>query len=566
MFRSSCNVFLAVLALITSPLVRADAAPPIPLGPSETIVFFGDSITQQNLFTAYIETFLISRFPGKQLLFWNAGIGGNKVDDGLARFDRDVASLKPTIVIVNFGMNDGKYVPPDPKVRAHYVQGLKELIGKITAIGARPILCTPPAANKFHALYLEPYNETLAGLAKAVVQLGAEQHVPVIDLFAPFRAIAEQASPDPMLIPDGVHPNEAGHLLLAAPAFSRFGAPGPLGQVAINEKTVKGNPLIIVSAVTSKAHSRGFQMKLTHLPFHIPASAKAVAKSAGLQRSLNAFGLQIKNWAGTKTLRLLVNGQEVAVVPNEARTQIDLAALVDAPWNKAAATLWKEAQSRFERQSSSWRAIGIDVSDFSRTLDSTVMLREALHVWSKEAGLAMRNLVAPTSYNVQLEETDEVVVQSLELSPKYDFDLSPADFETKHPPETAPDTVVWRTVAVVDRAIDLEKALDHPKKSVVYARLVLQVAKAGEIDLQMGSNDGLSVFLNGTRALAHNVSRGLKLGDESLVAKLNPGKNVLLFRVTQHEMHHGLTLKIRALGDLVVFQQAAHQQQMPRPR
>jgi lysophospholipase L1-like esterase len=554
MFRVSCKVILVAMALTASPFVHAAAAPPIALGSSETIVFFGDSITQQNLYTAYIETFLISRFPEKQLLFWNAGIGGNKVDDALSRFDRDVAPLKPTIVIVNFGMNDGKYVPPDPEIRAHYVQGLKELVAKISAVGARPILCTPPAANKFHAQFLEPYNETLAGLAQAVKQLGTELKVPVIDLFTPFRPVAEQAAPDPMLIPDGVHPNDAGHVLLAAPALSRFGAPGPLGQVAINGQTVKGNPLISISAVSSKPHALSFQMKLSHLPFFIPAPAQSVAKSAGLQKSLNAFDLQIKNWSGNKTLRLLVNEKEVAVIAKEDRAQIDLAEINEAPWNKAAATLWKEAQSRFDRQSNSWRAMGIDVSDFSKTLDSTMMLREALHVWSKEAGLAMRTLVAPTSYNVQLEETDEVVVHSLELSQKYAFDLSAADFETKHPPETSPDTVQWRTESVVDRALDLEKALDHPKKSVVYARLVLQSSKAGEIDLQMGSNDGLSVFLNGSRVLAHNVSRGLKLGDEALVAKLNPGKNVLMFRVTQHELRHGLIVKIRALGDLLVNQ------------
>lgn len=554
MLRFSCKVFLVAIVLTSTPFIQAAAAPPIALGPNETIVFFGDSITQQNLYTAYIETFLISRFPAKQLLFWNAGIGGNKVDDALTRFDRDVAPLKPTIVIVNFGMNDGKYVAPDSEIRRHYVQGLKELIRKIAAIGARPILCTPPAANKFHALFLEHYNETLAGLAQAVEQLGAEQHVPVIDLFTPFRPFAEQALPDPMLIPDGVHPNDAGHLLLAAPALSRFGAPGPLGQVEINGQTVKGNALIAVSAVSSKAHSLSFQMKLSHLPFHIPATAQAVAQSTGLQKNLNAFELQFKNWTGNKTLRVLVNGNEVAVIAHQGRTSLDLAALSDAPWNKAPATLWKEAQGRFELHSTSWRSMGIDVSDFSKSLESTVMLREALHVWSKEAGLAMRTLVAPTTYGVQLEETDEVVVHSLELSPKYPFDLSPADFETKHPPESTPDSVQWRTQVVIDRAVDLEKALDHPKKSVVYARLVLQASKAGEIDLQMGSNDGLSVLLNGSRVLAHNISRGMKLGDESLVAKLNPGKNVIMFRVTQHELRHGLTLKIRALGDLVVRQ------------
>jgi hypothetical protein len=50
--------------------------PAVRLRDRETIVFFGDSITEQNLYTAYLETFFLSRFPSKDLAVFNLGWGG----------------------------------------------------------------------------------------------------------------------------------------------------------------------------------------------------------------------------------------------------------------------------------------------------------------------------------------------------------------------------------------------------------------------------------------------------------------------------------------------------------
>lgn len=525
----------------------------IPLGDEETIVFFGDSITQQNLYTAYIETFLIARFPCKRLLFWNAGIGGNKVDEALTRFDRDVAPLKPTIVVVNFGMNDGKYVPPDAAIRLHYKQGLQALVAKIRNVGARPLLCTPPAANSFFALYLEHYNETLAGLAEAVKEVAREQKLPVIDLFSAFRPFAEQASPSPVLIPDGVHPNEAGHLVLAAPALQAFDAPKELGTIVVDGHNVTGSKGVSVANTTRKPGQLSFAAQLAYVPLFLPPVGRK-GEAVKVAQAWNRLRMQVKSWPSRKNLRLLVDGHELAVLPPNKRGDVDLANLPEAPWNKASADLWREAQRRSDLQSTSWRTLGIDVSDLSKTLDTTPLAQQSLHLWAKEAGLAMRTLVQPKTYNVSIEETDEVFIEALELSPVYLFDLSPASFDQAHPPETDPQSVSWRKEPVVSRALDLETALDHPKKTVVYARLILDAASDGQVDMQLGSNDGLSVFVNGTRVLARNVSRGLKLGDDSVVASLKKGRNVVLFRVTQHELRHGLAMQLRALNGLQVQQ------------
>ncbi|MEQ9069919.1 MAG: GDSL-type esterase/lipase family protein, partial [Gimesia chilikensis] len=72
----------------------------------DSIVFLGDSITHQCLYTQYVEDFFYTRYPKMRLKFHNAGVGGAKAWDALARFDRDVAAYHPKYVTVLLGMND----------------------------------------------------------------------------------------------------------------------------------------------------------------------------------------------------------------------------------------------------------------------------------------------------------------------------------------------------------------------------------------------------------------------------------------------------------------------------
>ncbi|MCK5861319.1 MAG: hypothetical protein KAH38_02465, partial [Candidatus Hydrogenedentes bacterium] len=43
---------------------------------NDSVVFLGDSITQQKLYTTYIEAYTLTRFPEYNLTFRNSGWGG----------------------------------------------------------------------------------------------------------------------------------------------------------------------------------------------------------------------------------------------------------------------------------------------------------------------------------------------------------------------------------------------------------------------------------------------------------------------------------------------------------
>ena len=98
----------------------------------DRVVFLGDSITEQRLYTTYIEAYTVTRYPQWNVTFRNVGWGGDTswlrqrahpdekalfaadadqqqsmVNDAVKRgLERDVLPLRPTVVTIKFGMND----------------------------------------------------------------------------------------------------------------------------------------------------------------------------------------------------------------------------------------------------------------------------------------------------------------------------------------------------------------------------------------------------------------------------------------------------------------------------
>src|SRR5205809_6270511 len=80
----------------------------------DRVVFYGDSITDQRLYTTFAETYVVTRFPRLDVSFVHSGWGGDRVTGGGGgpidlRLRRDVFAYKPTVMTIMLGMNDGSY-------------------------------------------------------------------------------------------------------------------------------------------------------------------------------------------------------------------------------------------------------------------------------------------------------------------------------------------------------------------------------------------------------------------------------------------------------------------------
>ncbi len=116
------------------PSLRADE--PFYLKDGDRVVFYGDSITDQRLYTLYTEAYVVTRFPEMKVDFVHSGWGGDRVTGGGGgpidvRLDRDVIAYKPTVVTIMLGMNDASYRPFDQKIYDTYTKGYRHIVERL---------------------------------------------------------------------------------------------------------------------------------------------------------------------------------------------------------------------------------------------------------------------------------------------------------------------------------------------------------------------------------------------------------------------------------------------------
>jgi len=91
------------LAVCLLTLAAADfvcAADKFYLHPNDTVVFYGDSITEQRLYTMLAELYSVTRYPKLDVRFVHSGWGGDRVTGGGGgpidlRLERDVLTYHP---------------------------------------------------------------------------------------------------------------------------------------------------------------------------------------------------------------------------------------------------------------------------------------------------------------------------------------------------------------------------------------------------------------------------------------------------------------------------------------
>lgn len=223
------------------------------LKPGDRVVFYGDSITDQRLYTTFVETYIVTRFPNMPVTFVHSGWGGDRVTGGGGgpidqRIERDINPYRPTVVTVMLGMNDGGYRAFDPHLFEIYSGGYQHLVDKIKKDnpGVRLTLIEPsPYDDVTRAPTFEGgYNATLVRYSEFVKQLAEKEGALAADLNTPVVQNLERAKEiDPALaaklIPDRVHPGPAGHMLMAEALLKAWAGPSVVSDVEIDAASGK---------------------------------------------------------------------------------------------------------------------------------------------------------------------------------------------------------------------------------------------------------------------------------------------------------------------------------------
>jgi len=190
------------------------------------IVALGDSITKgvregvrpDETFTALLQARLKAR--GSAATVVNAGVGGERTDQALARLESVVLSQRPTIVILMYGTNDS-YIDIDARTSRididTYSRNLRALIDRLRERGITPIVMTPPrwADDASPNGLGENPNVRLEAYVRMSRDVARSARVTLVDHYAAWSDAARQGTNLRSWTTDGCHPNPEGHRRMA---------------------------------------------------------------------------------------------------------------------------------------------------------------------------------------------------------------------------------------------------------------------------------------------------------------------------------------------------------------
>lgn len=321
-------IYILVLAHLPSLGVAEDFPKPITqikLDAGEAVVFLGDSITHQCLYTQYVEDYYFTRFPKQRIDFHNAGVSGDRCADALARFEADIASKKPKVVTVLLGMNDGAYRPFDQQVFDTYERDMTAVIEKIKESGATCVLMTPTMfdarAARIRKNTNEPrdryYNSVLAYYGSLLREIADTQGFGFVDMYGPLNELTRlQRGKDPTftMIADAVHPDAPGQVVMAYALLEGIGAPRIVSMVHVRLEP-SGLPKIDVKngkpvMVESDGKKLTFAYKSNALPWVLPPEAETGYTLIRAGHRMSKEGLRVTGLA-SGAYNLLIDGAPV---------------------------------------------------------------------------------------------------------------------------------------------------------------------------------------------------------------------------------------------------------------
>lgn len=200
------------------------------------ILFTGDSITDGNRYKkksqewdlnhqmghsyAYIINGMIgSLCPDKKYIFKNRGISGNRIIDLYGRINTDLLDLKPDVLSILIGVNDGpidlngyKPTPTDrfEKLYRMFLTEVKEALPHCKIALMEPFVCK---AGKLVDDF-DIWQKCVSEYATVVKKLSEEFNTVFVPLQDKLDEACKSYNPEYWSW-DGIHPTENGHGLIA---------------------------------------------------------------------------------------------------------------------------------------------------------------------------------------------------------------------------------------------------------------------------------------------------------------------------------------------------------------
>lgn len=381
--------------MLAAAACAAPAQDAFALRDGDRVVFFGDSITDQRLYTSFAETYVVTRFPHANIAMVHSGWGGDRVTGGGGgpmdvRIWRDVLPFNPTVITIMLGMNDGRYRAFDQAIFDEYTTGFKHIVDSLKRQlpAARLTLMEPsPYDDVTRAPTFEGgYNQVLVRYGDFLKQLAADQKLGVADINTPVvealkKANAADAANAAKILPDRVHPSAAGHLLLAEALLKSWNAPALVAGVEIDAARREAVRQRNTRIADVRALAKGIAWTQTDEALPMPLDRRdplvpLVLASSDFMEALNQEPLAVRGLsagrytlkidgetAGTFTAEQLAQGINLAELPTPMARQAAEVHALTLRHNNIHTARWRQVQVPLEKDYSPHVSKALDALD-----------------------------------------------------------------------------------------------------------------------------------------------------------------------------------------------------------
>lgn len=305
-------VALLVLSCFTGARAEEAPKPALILKKGQRVAIVGDSITEQKLYSRFIELYLTACLSDLDLHCIQLGWGGETAPGFLSRMNNDLMPWKPDVVTTCYGMNDGSYRAYEEGIGKRYIGAMTEIVSRLKKSGAVVVVGGPGVVDSkyFQGGGEKPkvYNDNLKHLSELAQKLAEAEGFPHADVFGTMMSAMEKSKPVlgeayDVGGKDGVHPGPNGHLLMAYAFLKGMGIDGNLGSITIDMKgaaSAAGGHKVLGSEA-GKA-----EIESTRYPFCFTGDDKSSAGTRSMlpyvafNADLNRLTLTVKNLDAAK--------------------------------------------------------------------------------------------------------------------------------------------------------------------------------------------------------------------------------------------------------------------------
>lgn len=292
-------LLMAVASVCLAWSAQAQTVKPFEEG--ERAVFLGNSITDGGHYHSYIWLYYMTRFPEMNIRIFNGGIGGDTAFDMNKRLDGDIFSMKPTSLMVTFGMNDSGYYEYNgdnakefgEKKYQESIKSFQQMEKRfkglpdtrIVMVGTSPYDET--AQIKDNTVFKKK-NETMKRLVSYQQESATKNGWEFTDLNAPMVALNQQfQQKDPSFTlcgNDRIHPDNDGHMVMAYLFLKAQGFAGKgVADMEINAN--KKQAVKAESCTVTNIKKIGKDLSFDYLAEALPYPLDTIARGWGQKKS-----------------------------------------------------------------------------------------------------------------------------------------------------------------------------------------------------------------------------------------------------------------------------------------